>query len=494
MENDSIDNIIVDERTALLADEDNQNKSYNSVEIEQAICGGYQTNNTSKDKLIKVVCVSSLFFIIEFAGGLISGSLALLSDSFHLLSDVIGFLISLIAVIVSQRKATKKYSFGYHRAEIIGALLSLVFIWVLTIGLVFGAIERLKNPVEINANVMLITAIAGVIINIILAVTLEHGGHDHAHGHSHSHSHDLFHSQGHEHEHEHDHVHVHEHNEHEHNEHEHNEHEHEHEHDHVHVHEHNEHEHEHDNIHLPSNLNPHHETDSHSEENHQHNEENSGNSLVENYKKENINVKAAIIHIVGDLISSIGVVIAATIIYFDPSKVYIDPICTFIFSIIVIFTTINLLKQTLSVIMESTPEHIDSDEVRKDIKEIRGIVDIHDLHIWNITIGKPAIAAHISVKNEGSIVDEYQRILNNAQYILCTKYGIHHTTLQIEFIHEDSNLLESNNFDNNSYHSSSSHSSHKNSNHGEDISIDIQPSADNYREYSSIHCKSQLCS
>jgi len=425
MENDSIDNIIVDERTALLADEDNQNKSYNSVEIEQAICGGYQTNNTSKDKLIKVVCVSSLFFIIEFAGGLISGSLALLSDSFHLLSDVIGFLISLIAVIVSQRKATKKYSFGYHRAEIIGALLSLVFIWVLTIGLVFGAIERLKNPVEINANVMLITAIAGVIINIILAVTLEH---------------------------------------------------------------------EHDNIHLPSNLNPHHETDSHSEENHQHNEENSGNSLVENYKKENINVKAAIIHIVGDLISSIGVVIAATIIYFDPSKVYIDPICTFIFSIIVIFTTINLLKQTLSVIMESTPEHIDSDEVRKDIKEIRGIVDIHDLHIWNITIGKPAIAAHISVKNEGSIVDEYQRILNNAQYILCTKYGIHHTTLQIEFIHEDSNLLESNNFDNNSYHSSSSHSSHKNSNHGEDISIDIQPSADNYREYSSIHCKSQLCS
>ncbi|OUM58428.1 hypothetical protein PIROE2DRAFT_25257, partial [Piromyces sp. E2] len=250
--------------------------------------------------------------------------------------DVIGFLISLIAVIVSQRKATKKYSFGYHRAEIIGALLSLAFIWVLTIGLVIGAIDRLKHPVEINANVMLITAIIDM-----------------------------------------------------------------------------------------NPQSPDHGTSSHTEEN-------AHRRLVENYKKENINVKAAIIHIIGDLISSLGVVLAATIIYFDPSKVYIDPICTFIFSIIVIFTTINLLKQTLSVIMESTPEHIDSDEVRKDLSKIRGILNIHDLHIWNITIGKPAIAAHINVKNEGSIVEEYQRILNNAQYILCTKYGIHHTTLQIE--------------------------------------------------------------
>ncbi|ORX77094.1 cation efflux protein, partial [Anaeromyces robustus] len=305
---------------------------------------------SSKKKLIKVVCTSSIFFLIEFIGGLLSGSLALLSDSFHLLSDVIGFLISLIAVIVSQRKATKKYSFGYHRAEIIGALLSLAFIWILTIGLVIGAIDRLRNPVEINAKVMLITAIAGVIINIILAFTLEHDSKE----------------------------------------------------------------------------------DNHDDDDISNNTNSINNNLIENYKRENINVKAAIIHIVGDLISSIGVVIAAIIIYFDPTKVYIDPICTFIFSIIVVFTTVNLLKQTLSVIMESTPESIDSDEVIRDIKEIKGIVDIHDLHIWNITINKPAIAAHINVKNEGLNIEEYQRILNNAQYILCKKYGIHHSTLQIE--------------------------------------------------------------
>ncbi|ORX41755.1 hypothetical protein BCR36DRAFT_587778 [Piromyces finnis] len=425
-----------EERTALLVDNDIQNNSYSSIERERVICRGYESNNESKSKLVKVVCVSSLFFLLEFTGGLISGSLALLSDSFHLLSDVIGFLISLIAVIVSQKKATKKYSFGYHRAEIIGALLSLVFIWVLTIGLIIGAINRLKNPVEINAKVMLITSIAGVIINIILALTLEHGhshshSHGHSHGHSHSHSHGNIQSNNHEHEH------------------------------HVNVNEHHVNEHEH-------HIN-------------EHNNEENGHNLIEHYEKENINVKAAIIHIVGDLISSIGVVIAAVIIYFDPSKVYIDPICTFIFSIIVIFTTINLLKQALSVIMESTPDHIDPDKVKKDLSEIKGIVDIHDLHIWNITVGKPAIAAHINVKKENPVFEEYERILNNAQFILCTKYNIHHTTLQIEYINEEDHPLLD-------YNSSSSSSTQNNKN----VTIDIQPLDNNYREYSSIHCNTEL--
>jgi len=455
MIHDNNEDIIVNEKTSLLNNDESlndNNKNYNSIDF--AICGGYENNNSSKNKLIKVVCVSTLFFLLELTGGIISGSLALLSDSFHLLSDVVGFLISLIAVLVSQRKATKKYSFGYHRAEIIGALLSLLFIWILTIGLVIGAIDRLRNPVEINAKIMLITAIAGVCINIILAFTL-HGDHDHAHGHAHSHSHTHAHIQSHNHNHQNP---------------------------------------------LPSSSNTI-EVSTSCDHEHQTNGESNGNGLMENYKKENINVKAAIIHIVGDLISSIGVVIAATIIYFDPSKVYIDPICTFIFSIIVIFTTINLLKQTLEVIMESTPEHIDSDEVIKDLIKISGIVDIHDLHIWNITLGKPAIAAHISVKNEGLNVEEYQRILNNAQFILCTKFGIHHTTLQIEYM-DDGSQYNSEKSDHLSVGSSenpdSPSSSHQrspthNSQENGDVLINITPSTQNYRNYSAIHCKSKLC-
>eukprot|EP00833_Pecoramyces_ruminatium_P001618 jgi/Orpsp1_1/1175650/evm.model.c7180000054698.1 len=306
---------------------------------------------------------------------------------------------------------------------------------------------------------MLITAIIGVFINIILAFTLH--SHDHGHGHGHAHGHSHIHS----------------------------------------------HEHSHENqVHSPTNFNPHnpsetnpvdsvHDPASNCEHEHEHEDNNKKNNLIEKYKNENINVKAAIIHIVGDLISSLGVVLAATIIYFDPSKVYIDPICTFIFSIIVIFTTINLLKQTLSVIMESTPEHIDSDEVIKDIKGIKGIIDIHDFHIWNITIGKPAIAAHIMVKNEGLNVEEYQRILNNAQYILCTKFGIHHTTLQIEYLDDESIYLIESGSENDSIDSVKNRATTSSPTHQDnhEVLINIQTPTDNYRNYSAIHCKSKLC-
>lgn len=424
--------------------------------FEKEICNGYETNNQSKNKLIKVLFVSFGFFLIELVGGILSGSLALLSDSFHLLSDVVGFLISLIAIIVSQRKATKKYSFGFHRAEIIGAMLSLILIWVLTIGLIIGAIDRLRNPVEINAKIMLITAIIGVLINITLAFTLEHDS-LHCHGHEH------IHIQGHDHGHE--------------------------------------------RVHEDMIC---------EEEQHHHNKtlnDKPNSGIIEHMKKENINVKAAVIHILGDLLSSVGVVIAATVIYFDSSKAFIDPICTFIFAIIVLFTTIDLFKQSLSVIMESTPEHIDSDEVIKDILNIKGISDIHDLHIWNITVRKPAIAAHIVVNNDVLNTSEYRRILNNSQYILCKKYGIHHTTLQIEYnetaYEDDLNKIveEGNTSGGDSVDPQNDEILEKknSSNDEEDttyIDIDIEGGdrekvllnkSTNYSNYCDIHCKSNLC-
>jgi len=94
MQNEST--IVVDERTSLL-NNDEDSRNYNTIEHQYVVCGGYENNNSSKNKLIKVLCVSSLFFLIELTGGLISGSLALLSDSFHLLS---GKYITFVNVII----------------------------------------------------------------------------------------------------------------------------------------------------------------------------------------------------------------------------------------------------------------------------------------------------------------------------------------------------------------------------------------------------------
>ena len=103
-----------------------------------------------------------------------SGSLAIMTDAAHMFSDVAGFLISFISIYISQNKSTFKYSYGYHRAEVLGALTSIFFIWALLIWLNYEATQRILNPPEkINADVMLITAIIGFLCNIINICQLE---------------------------------------------------------------------------------------------------------------------------------------------------------------------------------------------------------------------------------------------------------------------------------------------------------------------------------
>ena len=115
-------------------------------------------------------------------------------DTAHLATDVLGFGIAIMAIKLAQKPAHHSMSFGYHRAEIIGAILSLTFLWGITIWLLFAAYDRLLAPPKIQENIMLVTAVGGLIFNIIQMTIL--GGHDHVHGHSH-HEHKDGHSHSH---------------------------------------------------------------------------------------------------------------------------------------------------------------------------------------------------------------------------------------------------------------------------------------------------------
>lgn len=135
--------------------------------------------------------------VIEIVGGILSNSLAILSDAGHLFSDLAGFAISLISLYLVQRPATSHLSFGWARVEILGALASVSLIWALTLYLVVEAINRIRNPVEINGIFMFFIALAGLFVNVLMAVTLGHGHshddhlmehEDHTHDHNHSHS------------------------------------------------------------------------------------------------------------------------------------------------------------------------------------------------------------------------------------------------------------------------------------------------------------------
>ncbi|XP_061738057.1 proton-coupled zinc antiporter SLC30A2 isoform X2 [Nerophis ophidion] len=148
---------------------------------------------------VSVVCL--IFMIGEILGGYFAGSLAVMTDAAHLLVDFTSFLISLLSLWLSSRPATHKLSYGWHRAEILGALLSVVTIWLVTGVLVYLAVERLiSDDYTIEGTVMLITSGCAVLANIIMALTLHQSGHGHSHGglSSHGHSHkDLEESEAH---------------------------------------------------------------------------------------------------------------------------------------------------------------------------------------------------------------------------------------------------------------------------------------------------------
>ena len=136
-----------------------------------------------------------------------AGSIAIFTDSAHLASDMLGFVISILALTLAQKAASGSLTYGWHRAEIIGTLVSVASIWIMTVWLLIEATKRFFEPPKVKGDVMLVVAVMGLIFNLIQMKILhsgdghyhlggehDHGeghgcgsGHDHGHGHSHDH-------------------------------------------------------------------------------------------------------------------------------------------------------------------------------------------------------------------------------------------------------------------------------------------------------------------
>ena len=110
--------------------------------------------------------------IVELIGGYLARSLAIMTDAAHLLSDLSGFTISIVSLYIATRPANFELTYGYHRAEVVGALASILIIWVLTVWLVTEAIQRLLVPSEIDAFLMLSISILGLVFNLIMGKIL----------------------------------------------------------------------------------------------------------------------------------------------------------------------------------------------------------------------------------------------------------------------------------------------------------------------------------
>uniref|UniRef100_A0A915CY06 Cation efflux protein transmembrane domain-containing protein n=1 Tax=Ditylenchus dipsaci TaxID=166011 RepID=A0A915CY06_9BILA len=128
-----------------------------------------QFSRRNERVLIIISCLTFVFIIAELVGGYLGNSLAIMTDAFHMMSDLAGFLISILAIRLSRKKPTAKFSFGFHRAEVLGALASIFTIWALTGLLIYLAVIRIVHAdYEIEPDAMMITASVGVCFNVII--------------------------------------------------------------------------------------------------------------------------------------------------------------------------------------------------------------------------------------------------------------------------------------------------------------------------------------
>ena len=154
-----------------------------------------------------------------------------------------------------------------------------------------------------------------------------------------------------------------------------------------------------------------------------------GISILHSGSRHNLNVKGAFLHMMGDALSSLGVIIAGIVILVTDWS-YADPIISILIGLLILKGASGLVMESVHILLESVPKHLDVERIRNEIERIRGVKDVHDMHLWTITSGVYAMSAHLLV--EDRLVSDCSMIVDTVNEILKNEFGIGHTTFQLE--------------------------------------------------------------
>jgi cobalt-zinc-cadmium efflux system protein len=150
-----------------------------------------------------------------------------------------------------------------------------------------------------------------------------------------------------------------------------------------------------------------------------------------------LNVRAAFLHVVGDLLGSLGVVVSAVLVL-TLGWTRADPVIAIAIGVLILASSWRILRESVGVLLEGAPAGMDAEAVGQAMAAMAGVTQVHDLHVWTITSGFPALSAHVLV---GAGEDCHARRRELAD-MLDRDFGIHHTTLQVEHSSDQGRLLE----------------------------------------------------
>ncbi|MEV0602501.1 cation diffusion facilitator family transporter [Streptomyces sp. NPDC050315] len=263
------------------------------------------------------------FMAIEVVIGFIARSLALISDAAHMLTDAASIVLALIAMRLAARPARGGYTYGLKRAEILSAQANGVTLLVLSVWLAYEAIHRLVEPPEVTGGLVLVTALAGVAVNLVATW------------------------------------------------------------------------------------------------------------FISKANRSSLNVEGAYQHLLTDLFGFIATAVAGAVVL-TTGFARADAIASLLVVALMLKAGIGLVRDSGRIFMEAAPAGVDPDALGDRLVAADQVVEVHDLHVWEITSGDPALSAHVLVAPGG----DCHKVRRTLQELLAAEYGITHATLQVDHLGE----------------------------------------------------------
>jgi cobalt-zinc-cadmium efflux system protein len=151
--------------------------------------------------------------------------------------------------------------------------------------------------------------------------------------------------------------------------------------------------------------------------------------LLKHHAGKSINIHSAFIHVVYNTISSIAV-ITTGFIALNTGITIVDPLVAFLIAGLVARSAYSIVRSSTLILLEGAPSELDIREILATLKELDGVVDVHDLHVWTISTGMDALSGHVVVRDQ--MLSESNKLLSEINTVLAERYNITHTTIQME--------------------------------------------------------------
>ncbi|MGN6464461.1 MAG: cation diffusion facilitator family transporter [Rhizobiaceae bacterium] len=274
-----------------------------------------------KKRVLLAGCLTLAFMVVEVAGGLFTGSLALLADAGHMLTDSVSLGLSWYAFHLAERPATGRLTYGFDRVKTLVAYTNGLGIFVIAGWIIYEAIERLVAPPAVMGGVMMLVAVAGLVVNVAGFLILRGG--DHA----------------------------------------------------------------------------------------------------------SLNMRGAILHVLGDLLGSAAAIVAALVIL-ATGWMPIDPILSVFVAVLILSTAWSLVRDAGHVLLEGTPESMDRDHIVADMTgHFAEVREIHHMHVWSLDGSRNVATLHACLRQGADV----HRVVVAMKRRLADKHGIGHATIETEF-------------------------------------------------------------